>query len=440
MFTIITGAQFGDEGKGKFVDILAEEYDVVVRFQGGDNAGHTVVVGDETYKLHQLPSGILVGTNALIGPGVVLNPFSLMEEIDLIQKRGIPVSNENLGIDSKASIVMPYHIALDTLCEYSRKDGEKIGTTKKGISYAYADRILRNEIRLGDLFDEDHFYQRLNSIFPTKKEWVKQLGGNPVDLFPDSEIGKLLEIGQKLQDFAVDVSYEINTSLKAGKKILAEGAQGTFLDVIHGTQQYVTSSSTIAGSACTGLGVGPSAVSKTVGLVKSYITRVGNGPLPTELQDDISRHMIEVGREYGTTTGRERRCGWIDIPLLKKSVYLNGYTELILTKIDVLTGLDTLQMCVAYELDGERIDYPPLLTEDLARCVPVYSEVGGWEESLADIREFNDLPYHTKEYILTLEKIADVPISYVSVGPERDQTIKMDLNRPKEPRCNPLIS
>jgi len=438
MLTVITGAQFGDEGKGKIVDLLAEEYDIVARFQGGDNAGHTVVIGDETYKLHQIPSGVLVGTNALIGPGVVMNPFSLMEEIDMLQKRGISVSNEVLGIDSKASIIMPYHIAMDTLGEFSREN--KIGTTKKGIAYAYSDRILRNEIRLGDLFDEDHFYQKLNSIFPGKKEAIQKLGGNPVDLFPDSEIKKLLEIGQKLKDYAVDVSYEINTSLKAGKKILAEGAQGTFLDVIHGTQPYVTSSSTIAGSACTGLGIGPSAVTKTIGLVKSYITRVGNGPLPTELNDDVGKHMREVGHEYGTTTGRERRCGWIDIPMLKKSVYLNGYTELILTKIDVLTGLETIQMCVAYELDGERIDYPPLLSEDLARCVPVYCEFDGWNEPIADIKKFDDLPYHARDFVSTLEKISHVPVSYVSVGPERDQTIKMDMNRPKEPICNPLIS
>jgi len=437
MFTVITGAQFGDEGKGKIVDLLAEEYDIVARFQGGDNAGHTVVVGGEVYKLHQIPSGILVGTSSLIGPGVVLNPFSLMEEVDVLKSRGIPVSSENLGIDFKASIIMPYHIALDTLTESSRKN--RIGTTKKGIAYAYSDRALRSEIRLCDLFDEDVFYGKLNEILPAKKELISKLGGNPYDLFPEEEAKKLLQIGSKLKEYAVDVSYEINSSLRAGKKVLAEGAQGTLLDVIHGTQRYVTSSSTVAGSACAGLGVGPSQVSNTIGLVKAYITRVGDGPLPTELTDSAGNHLTEVGCEYGTTTGRRRRCGWLDIPLLKKSVYLNGYTELVLTKLDVLTGLDSIKVCVAYDLDGERIDYPPSLTEELERCVPVYGEYESWGEPLDDITKYDDLPQNAKDYITSIEKLARVPISYVSVGPDRDQIIKLEIDYGKLMRCNPLI-
>ncbi|WNY28562.1 Adenylosuccinate synthetase [Methanimicrococcus stummii] len=436
MFTVITGAQFGDEGKGKIVDLLAEDYDIVARFQGGDNAGHTVVADSETYKLHQIPSGILVGATALIGPGVVLNPFTLTDELNALIERGISVTPENFGIDPKASIIMPYHIAADTLGEFSEKD--KIGTTKKGIAYAYSDRILRNEIRFGDLLDENRFYEKLNDLLPAKKEMIANLGGNPHDLFPDEEAKRLLKIGRDLEDYAIDVSYEINNSLRAGKKVLAEGAQGTFLDVIHGTQKYVTSSSTIAGSACTGLGVGPSQVTKTIGLVKAYITRVGNGPLPTELNDEVGQHLAEVGHEYGTTTGRKRRCGWIDIPLLKKAVNLNGYTELVLTKLDVLTGLETIHMCVAYELDGERIDYPPLLTEDLERCVPVYGDGNGWDEPLGDIRNFHDLPYSAREFVEYVEKISRVPISYVSVGPDRDQIIKVDVNRQKDTRCNPI--
>lgn len=256
MFTIITGAQFGDEGKGKIVDLLAENYDIVARFQGGDNAGHTVVIGDEVYKLHQIPSGIMVGTSVLIGPGVVLNLFSLTEEIRMLKDRGIAITSENFGIDTKASLIMPYHIALDALGESSRAD--RIGTTKKGIAYAYADRTLRHEIRLGDLFDEERFYRKLDSLLPAKKEAIAKLGGNPADVFPDEEIKRLLAIGKDLQEYAVDVSLEINSSLRAGKKVLAEGAQGSLLDVVHGTQKYVTSSSTVAGSACTGLGVGPS--------------------------------------------------------------------------------------------------------------------------------------------------------------------------------------
>ncbi|MDR2944661.1 MAG: adenylosuccinate synthase [Methanosarcinales archaeon] len=436
MFTVITGAQFGDEGKGKIVDLLAEEYDIVARFQGGDNAGHTVVVGDETYKLHQIPSGILVGTTSLIGPGVVLNPFSLMSEMNLLQNRGVSVTSETFGIDTKASIIMPYHIALDTLGEVSRKN--KIGTTKKGIGYAYADRILRNEIHLGDLFNEERFYEKLDNLLPAKKEMIQKLGGNLHDLFPDEEIKRLLKIGRELEDYAADVSYEINNSLRAGKNVLAEGAQGTFLDVVHGTQHYVTSSSTVAGSACTGLGVGPSQVTKTIGLVKSYVTRVGNGPFPTELEDDTGRHLSEVGCEYGTTTGRKRRCGWLDMPLLKKAVNLNGYTELVLTKLDVFTGLETVKICVAYELDGERIDYPPSMTEDLERCVPVYLDGDGWDQPLGEARVFQDLPQNAREYIEFIEKITRVPVSYVSVGPKRDQIIKMDIHRQKDVPCNSM--
>jgi adenylosuccinate synthase len=436
MFTVITGAQFGDEGKGKIVDLLAENYDIVARFQGGDNAGHTVVVGGEVYKLHQIPSGILVGTSSLIGPGVVLNPFSLMEEINVLKSRGIPVSSENLGIDFKASIIMPYHIAQDALSESSRKD--KIGTTKKGIAYAYSDRALRNEIRLCDLFDEEIFYSKLNEILPAKKDLISKLGGNPYDLFPDEEAKKLLQIGRELKEYAVDVSYEINSSLRAGKNVLAEGAQGTLLDVIHGTQKYVTSSSTIAGSACTGLGVGPSQVTNTVGLVKAYITRVGSGPLPTELNDEVGTHLVEVGHEYGTTTGRRRRCGWLDLPLLKKSVYLNGYTELVLTKLDVLTGLESIKVCVAYDLNGERVDYPPSLAEELERCVPVYGEYDSWDEPLDDITKYEDLPQSAKDYIASIEKLVRVPISYVSVGPDRDQIIKLDVDPAKLMQCNSI--
>ncbi|MCL2863145.1 MAG: adenylosuccinate synthase [Methanimicrococcus sp.] len=436
MLTIITGAQFGDEGKGKIVDHLAENYDIVARFQGGDNAGHTVVVGDEVYKVHQIPSGILVGTNALIGPGVVLNPFSLTEEMKMLQDRGIVITNENFGIDTKASLIMPYHISMDILSEASRKN--RVGTTQKGIAYAYADRVLRNEIRLGDLFDEDRFYQKLNAILPAKKEVIAKLGGNPYDLFPDEEAKRLLKIGKELQHYAVDVSYVINSSLRAGKKVLAEGAQGALLDVVHGTQKYVTSSSTIAGSACTGLGIGPSQVTKTIGLVKAYVTRVGNGPFPTELTDADGEHMVTVGNEFGTTTGRKRRCGWLDMPLLKKSANLNGYTELVLTKLDVLSGLETIKICAAYDLDGERIDYPPSLSEDLERCVPVYTENDGWDETLGEIRNFFDLPPNARKFVEYIEKKNGIPFSYISVGPKREQIIKMDVRR-RDVRYNPIM-
>ncbi|MCL2550307.1 MAG: adenylosuccinate synthase [Methanimicrococcus sp.] len=437
MFTIITGAQFGDEGKGKIVDHLAENYDIVARFQGGDNAGHTVVIGEKVYKIHQIPSGILAGKKALIGPGVVLNPFTLTDEMKMLQDCGITITNENFGIDTKVSLIMPYHIALDALSERSRDN--RIGTTKKGVAYAYSDRVLRNEIRLEDLFDEDLFYQKLETLLPLKKEIIAKLGGNPHDLFPDEEAKRLLKIGNELQNYAVDVSHEINSSFRTGKKVLAEGAQGTFLDVIHGTQKYVTSSSTIAGSACTGLGVGPSQVTKTIGLTKAYITRVGHGPLPTELNDADGEHLASVGREFGTTTGRKRRCGWLDMPLLKKSIYLNGYNELVLTKLDVLTGLETIKICVAYDLDGERIDYPPFMTDELERCVPVYMESDGWDKPIGHVRNFFDLPSNARIFVEYIEKKSGVPISYISVGPEREQIIKMDSNRPRNMRYNPIL-
>ncbi|MDV0447248.1 Adenylosuccinate synthetase [Methanosarcinaceae archaeon Ag5] len=433
MFTIITGAQFGDEGKGKIVDLLAKDYEIVARFQGGDNAGHTVTIGDDVYKLHQIPSGILVGSSVIIGPGVVLNPFSLMDEMKMLEEKGVKVTPDKFGIDAKASIIMPYHIALDTLSEVSRKD--KIGTTKKGISHAYSDRVLRDEIRLEDLFDEEVFRAKIKDIWPSKAQAIAKLGGSPEYIMPEKTIVEMLELGQKLQDFAIDASQIINTGLRTGRTIMAEGAQGSLLDVVHGTQKYVTSSSTIAGSACTGLGVGPTCVSNIIGITKAYITRVGNGPLPTELTDEVGDHLVNVGQEFGTTTGRKRRCGWFDLPLVKKSIFLNGYTELAFTKLDVLTGLDPIQICVAYELDGERMDYPPLLTKDLDRCVPVYSEMSGWTKDLTDVKCFDDLPENAREYVTAIEKLCDIPITYVSVGPGREQTFKMPDREP-EIYCN----
>ena len=364
MFTILTGAQFGDEGKGKVIDLLAENYDIVVRFQGGDNAGHTVVVGGKKYKLHLVPSGAIFGRRLLIGPGVVLNPRVLWNEIQALESEGIKL---DLGIDAKTTIIMPYHIELDNLREKARS--VKIGTTNRGIGFAYVDKIAREEVQMGDLTDQALLEAKLDEIAPAKEKAIADMGGDPTVVRYAPYIDEYLEIGKRLKDRVTDVSREINIALIEEKSVLAEGAQGAFLDVIHGTQKFVTSSFTTAGSACANLGVGPVMVDNVVGVIKAYITRVGEGPMPTELKDDLGVMMREKGAEYGTTTGRPRRCGWFDAVLGLKSVYLNGYTELALTKLDVLTGINPIKICVGYELDGETIGYPPESTRELARCM-----------------------------------------------------------------------
>lgn len=421
MFTILTGSQFGDEGKGKIVDILAEKYDIVVRFQGGDNAGHTVIVEDKTYKLHLIPSGVLFGARLLIGPGVVLNPLVLWNEIETIQREGIDL---NLGIDPKTTIIMPYHIELDNLREKTRS--EKIGTTKRGIGYAYIDKFARDEVQMGDLTDPALLEAKLKEIGPAKERLIRDMDGDPMIIWKDDLLKEYLKVGRRLADNLTDVSYEINYALDQGKRVLAEGAQGAYLDVIHGTQKFVTSSFTVSGSACANLGVGPSRVDNIVGVIKAYITRVGEGPLPTELEDEIGEHLREKGGEYGTTTGRPRRCGWFDGPLARKSVYLNGYTEMALTKLDVLAGLDPIKICVGYSINGETLDYPPESTKLLSQCVPVYEDVDGWNEDITGVRIYDDLPEKTRAYVQKLESLLSVDIKTVSVGPGRDQTMPKD--------------
>jgi adenylosuccinate synthase len=418
MFTILTGAQFGDEGKGKIIDLLAENYDIVVRFQGGDNAGHTVVVGGRTYKLHLVPSGALYGRRLLIGPGVVLNPRVLWNEIQALESEGIKL---DLGIDAKTTIIMPYHIELDGLREKARK--EKIGTTNRGIGFAYVDKIAREEVQMGDLTDPAMLEAKLNEIGPAKEKAIADMGGDPTVVRYAPFIDEYLEIGKRLKDRVTDVSREINIALMEEHNVLAEGAQGAFLDVIHGTQKFVTSSFTTAGSACANLGVGPVMVDNVVGVIKAYITRVGEGPMPTELKDELGTKMRERGGEYGTTTGRARRCGWFDAVLGLKSVYLNGYTELALTKLDVLTGIDPIKICVGYELDGETIGYPPESTIQLARCKPIYENMPGWTGDISAVESYDDLPETARDYVERLEDLLGVDISAVSVGAGREQTI-----------------
>jgi len=418
MFTILTGAQFGDEGKGKIIDLLAENYDIVVRFQGGDNAGHTVVVEGKKYKLHLIPSGAIFGRRLLIGPGVVLNPRVLWSEIQALESEGIKL---DLGIDAKTSIIMPYHIELDGLREKART--EKIGTTNRGIGFAYVDKIAREEVQMEDLIDPALLEAKLKEIGPAKEKAIADLGGDPTVVRFAPFIDEYLEIGKRLKNKVTDVSSEINIALIEEKSVLAEGAQGAFLDVIHGTQKFVTSSFTTAGSACANLGVGPVMVDNVVGVVKAYITRVGEGPMPTELKGELGEKMREKGAEYGTTTGRPRRCGWFDAVLALKSVYLNGYTELALTKLDVLTGFDPIKICVGYDLDGECIGYPPESTLRLARCKPLYEDMPGWTEEISAALAYEDLPENAQAYVERLEDLMGVEISAVSVGPGREQTI-----------------
>ena len=418
MFTIITGVQFGDEGKGKIVDMLAKDYDIVARFQGWDNAGHTVVAEGKTYKLHLIPSGVLFDARLLIGPGTVMNPRILMDEIAMLAENGVEVTPSKLGIDAKTSIIMPYHVALDTLRESKR--AVKIGTTSRGIGFAYIDKVGRDEIQMVDIADENRFRKRLEEIAPQKENAIKELGGDMK--IARSEVDEYIEIGKKLKPYITDVSKEINHALKKGSKVLAEGAQGTHLDIIHGTQKFVTSSSTIAGSACAALGVGPMKVDRVIGVVKAYITRVGEGPLPTEQENEIGKHLREKGGEFGTTTGRPRRCGWFDLPLAEKSINLNGYTSMALTKLDVLTGLNPLKLCIGYEIEGKQLDYPPLLSDEIARCEPIYIELPGWKEDIQDAESFPELPENSRLYVELLEELMGVNIEYVSVGPGRKQT------------------
>ncbi|MBE0521994.1 MAG: adenylosuccinate synthase [Candidatus Methanoperedenaceae archaeon] len=420
MFTIITGAQFGDEGKGKVVDMLAKEYDIVVRFQGGDNAGHTVVADGKTYKLHNIPSGVLFDVRLLIGPGAVMNPKILVEEIDMLAENGVDVTPGKLGIDAKTSIIMPYHMALDTLREEKRT--VKIGTTSRGIGFAYMDKVGRDELQMADIAESDRFKRRMDEIVPQKESAIKEMNGDPSVV--TSGLDEYHGIGKRLKPYITDVSLEVNHALAAGKKVLAEGAQGAHLDIIHGTQKFVTSSSTIAGYACAGLGVGPTKVDNVMGIIKAYITRVGEGPLPTELANEEGEHLREKGGEFGTTTGRPRRCGWFDLPLAKKSINLNGYTGFSLTKIDVLTGLNSLKVCTGYELGSETLGYPPELSDELARCKPIYREVPGWGGDISGTASFAELPGNAQKYVLMLEELMGVTIEYVSVGPGRKQTFK----------------
>lgn len=419
---VVVGTQWGDEGKGKIVDLLTEQAQVVVRYQGGNNAGHTLVVGEEKFIFHLIPSGILhPGTMCCIGNGVVLDPEVFLQEIDRLRSRGLQVGPENLRVSERTQVIMPYHQRLDLARERAKGAG-KIGTTGRGIGPCYEDKVARRGIRVADLVEPQLLRTKLKEILPEKNFLLEKLfGDKPFTL--QEILEPYQEMGQRLKPLVANVSVLLQQAAQEGKNILFEGAQGTHLDIDHGTYPFVTSSNPVAGGAATGAGVGPGALHRVLGIVKAYTTRVGGGPFPTECLDDIGTHLQECGVEFGSTTGRPRRCGWLDLVVLREAVRLNGLTGLAVTKLDVLSSLKTLRLCVAYNLDGERRDSMPATLPDLERCRPVFEDLPGWHEDIRGVRRFEDLPLTCRQYLKRVEELAGVPIQLVSVGPDREETI-----------------
>lgn len=419
---VVVGTQWGDEGKGKVVDLLTPRAKYVVRFQGGNNAGHTLVVNGETIALHLIPSGILhPETTCIIGNGVVVDPKVLLTEIKQLQEKGKLNSLFQLKVSANAHVILPYHISIDQLREEQRGEG-KIGTTGRGIGPAYEDKVSRRGIRFGDLIHLEKFKDRLEQVLPERNAYIeKVLGGKA---FSSQEIfSEYKEIAETLKSLVCDSSQILAEALKNDENILFEGAQGTSLDIDHGTFPFVTSSNTVAGNAAIGTGVGPNKIQEVLGVAKAYTSRVGSGPFPTELNDEIGEYLQEKGHEFGTTTGRRRRCGWLDLMVLGHAARVNGLTSLFLTKLDVLSGLKKLQVCVAYELKGEKINYLPSDLEDLALCKPIYEELSGWDEDLSSLTNWDELPHNAKKYVSFIEESLGLDIASVSVGPGRTENI-----------------
>ncbi len=420
---IVLGAQWGDEGKGKMTDYLAEEAQVIVRYQGGNNAGHTVEVGDKQYKLHLIPSGILHDDKInIIGNGVVVDPKALFEEISYLEGLGIKVTPEKLAISDRAHIIMPYHKILDKLKEKARGKND-IGTTGKGIGPCYTDKYERTGIRVCDLINEEVFKEKLQENIKVKNQYITKIyEGEPLSF--EEIFEEYRALGEKLKPFVRETSVMIYDSISNNKQVLFEGAQGMLLDIDYGTYPYVTSSNTTAGGVSSGTGIGPRLITDAIGIAKAYTTRVGKGPFPTELMDETGDWIREKGHEYGVTTGRSRRCGWLDLVILKTTARVSALTSLVVTKIDTLAGLDKLKICVGYEFNGQVIDYFPASLEDLAKCKPIYEEFEGWGEEVANARSYEELPENAKKYLQRIEEFTGTRISIVSVGPKRDQTIR----------------
>ena len=431
--TILIGAQWGDEGKGRVVDWLASSADIVARYAGGDNAGHTVALDGEVYKLHLIPSGILHSSViSVLGNGMVINPVNLVREIEALRKIGVDITPDRLVISSRAHIITPAHIALDKANELALGDA-KIGTTLRGIGPAYLDKTGRAGIRTGDmLLDVEEFAERLVVAIELSNEELLAQGLDALDARDAAQ--SYLAAADFLRPYIKDVSIYLYEALKAGKKVLCEGAQGTLLDIDHGSYPFVTSSSPTAGGALTGLGVGPLFVDNVLGVAKAFSTRVGGGPMPTELEGAIAQHFRGSGAnfwdEFGTTTGRPRRCGWLDVVMLRYAAGVNGLSELMLTKMDILSGLDKLKLATAYDIDGDIFEFPPVTNEQLERAKPVYEALPGWSEDISNCRRFSDLPGAARNYIERVAQLCDVPINMVSVGPERDQLVINPTNEP----------
>ncbi len=419
----IIGCQWGDEGKGRIVDLLSGEVDMVVRFQGGNNAGHTVVKGDDEFKLHLIPSGILYPhVICVIGNGVVLNPEVLIEELDSLESKG--VSTDNLRISCNAHLVMPYHIILDKADEH-RLGKSKIGTTHKGIGPVYADKALRSGIRTQDLQDLKIFRTKLEESLKLNNIILERIYGmKPLDI--EEIFDKYKQYGKRIEKYIVDVTFLLCEALDKNKKVMFEGAQGTMLDIDHGTYPYVTSSSTVAGGVCVGAGIGPSRLDEVLGVVKAYTTRVGSGPFPTEENGRTGRYLREKGYEYGTTTGRPRRCGWLDAVILKYSIMINSIDSIAITKLDVLSSLKKIKICTGYKYEGKIYKDLPCHQTILHKCMPVYQEFEGWNDDISGVKNFRDLPRQAQNYIKNIERIMKVPVSMISVGAERSKIIVRD--------------
>lgn len=416
---VIVGAQWGDEAKGKIVDVLGHEADYVVRFSGGNNAGHTVIVGDQTYKFHLLPAGILhPGTTAVLGGGMVVCPKSLLEEFDRLQSmRG---EHGDLLISSAAHVVFPYHRRLDALEEDAR-GANKIGTTSRGIGPAYQDKVARTGIRMGEFVRPEELQHRLREVLGVKNRLMQMFGEPPMAF--EAIHSEYAGYADRVRPFVRDTDPLLQGAVSQGRRVLFEGAQGTFLDLDAGTYPFVTSSHPIAGGACLGTGVGPRDIHHVLGVAKAYTTRVGSGPFPTELTDDTGERIRQQGQEFGTTTGRSRRCGWLDLVALRQSCRMNSMSGLVLTRLDVLRGIDPLRVAVAYRLRGEKIDYLPTGIDDLAAVEPEYVELEGWPEDLQDARRLEDLPHSARRYVEFIESYTGTPPAILSIGPDREQTI-----------------
>ncbi|MDI6728068.1 MAG: adenylosuccinate synthase [Thermodesulfovibrionales bacterium] len=418
---VIVGTQWGDEGKGKIVDFLTEKAAVVARYQGGNNAGHTVVINDEKYILHLIPSGILhKGKKCIIGNGVVIAPDALISEIDGLKERGIDTDG-NLLISKNAHVIMPYHTAIEKENE-NKKGNKKIGTTGRGIGPSYTDKVARHGIRIMDLLTPNVFKEKLSANLTTINFLLENFY-KTAPLKADAIYDEYMKYAERLFKYIADTDVIINNKIDSGENVLFEGAQGTLLDIDHGTYPFVTSSNTIAGGACTGLGVGPTKINRVLGIAKAYTTRVGEGPFPTELKDEIGESIRQKGGEFGATTGRPRRCGWLDMVILKYAIRINGLTGIALTKMDILDGMDKLKICVGYKHNGRLYEEFPKETEVLENCEPVYEEVEGWKESTLGIKELDKLPENAKKYIKKIEEMLKTEVQIISTGQKRDEII-----------------